>query len=326
MDNDFTQKLDKLREQINKRIEFYACEKNLNSMAEPVRYILLNKGKRLRPILTLLSAEVFGFNTKKTIDVALAFEILHNFTLVHDDIMDNDDFRRGKETVHKKWNVSVAILTGDALLGLAYKALTFAPSKKLSFLVELMNQTNLDLCDGQNLDKDFEKRKDVTTADYVKMISLKTAKLLSVCAKTGAFISDASEREVQILENFGNELGLGFQIQDDLFDIVTEQNILGKDIGSDLAEGKKTFAYLHAVETLPKEKLSRFFTLTGKGTISKTELEEAKKILYENGTIKICEKEMNFHFSNAEKCLLELKDKNTKNLHNFLNLVVTRKF
>lgn len=324
--SDFESKLNTFRKAIDERLEAQVSENKLISMAEPVNYILLNKGKRLRPILSLISAETFGAEFEKAVDVAVAFEMLHNFTLVHDDIMDKDDFRRGKQTVHKKWNLSVAILTGDALIGLAHNALTFAPQNKIGELVRIMNETNLALCEGQNLDKDFEKRTDVTISEYLNMISLKTAKLLSVCAKAGALIGNATQEEIEAVENFGLELGLAFQIQDDLLDIVAELELLGKDTGSDLAEGKKAFPYLHAVETLKDEKLEKFLSLTGKGEISKEQLKTVTNLLEENGTIEACQKEIDFHFKKAQECLGSLKGRNTENLVNFLNLVVKRKY
>ncbi len=324
--SDFESKLILLRKSIDESLESHVRENKLISMSEPVNYILLNKGKRLRPILSLIVAETFGYEIEKAVDVAVAFEMLHNFTLVHDDIMDKDDFRRGKQTVHKKWNLSVAILTGDALIGLAHNALTFAPQNKIGELVRIMNETNLALCEGQNLDKDFENRNDVTISEYLNMISLKTAKLLSVCAKAGALISGATKEEIEAVENFGLQLGLAFQIQDDLLDIVAELELLGKDTGSDLAEGKKAFPYLHAVETLKGEKLEKFLSLTGKGEISKEQLRTVIDLLEENGTIEACQKEIDSHFKKAQECLNSLKGRNTENLVNFLNLVVKRKY
>lgn len=324
--SDFESKLILLRKLIDKSLETHLRENKLISMSEPVNYILLNKGKRLRPILCLIAAETFGTEIEKAVEVAVAFEMLHNFTLVHDDIMDNDDFRRGKQTVHRKWNLSVAILTGDALIGLAHNALTFAPQEKISELVRMMNETNLALCEGQNLDKDFENRNDVTISEYLEMITLKTAKLLSVCAKAGALISDASQEELEAVEDFGLQLGLAFQIQDDLLDIIAELELLGKDTGSDLSEGKKSFPYLHAVETLKGQKLEKFLSLTGKGEISKKQLKIVTNLLEENGTIQACQKEIDSHFRKAQECLNSLKKRDIQNLINFLNLVVKRKY
>ncbi|KAA3599243.1 MAG: polyprenyl synthetase family protein [Calditrichaeota bacterium] len=324
--SDFESKLILLRKLIDESLESHVRENKLISMSEPVNYILLNKGKRLRPILSLIVAETFGSKIENAVDVAVAFEMLHNFTLVHDDIMDKDDFRRGKQTVHKKWNLSVAILTGDALIGLAHNALTFAPQNKIGELVRIMNETNLALCEGQNLDKDFENRSDVTIFEYLNMISLKTAKLLSVCAKAGALIANATKEEVEAVEDFGLQLGLAFQIQDDLLDIVAELELLGKDTGSDLAEGKKAFPYLHAIETLQGEKLERFLSLTGKGEISKEQLKTVTTLLKENGTIEACQKEIDSHFKKAQECLNSLKGRDTQDLVNYLNLVVKRKY
>lgn len=233
---------------IEKYIDELAFDQNPNSLFEPIKYILSLGGKRIRPLLTLMSANLFLDNVDIAIKTAIGIEIFHNFTLLHDDLMDKSDLRRGKETVHKKWNSNTAILSGDAMLIEAYK---YISDTKLEFLPEvlaLFNKTAMEVCKGQQFDMDFEKRNDVTVEEYIEMIRLKTAVLLACSLKMGALLSDASHEDATQLYDFGINIGLAFQLKDDLLDVYGDTEKFGKAIGGDILNNKKTFLLIKAYE------------------------------------------------------------------------------
>ena len=233
--------LSKLIRQIDQTIYAFIRKKEPASLYQPSRYLFDGGGKRLRAILLLLSSTLTGGDYRKALPAAAAVEILHNFSLIHDDIMDNDDLRRGRETIHKKWNAHIAILTGDFLAAAAFKALSQCPEKSLPEISGIFADSFVGLCEGQALDKEFETRDSVTERDYLKMITQKTAVLFSGAMEIGAKIGRAKPSQQRALREFGRHFGLAFQIQDDLLDIVAEEETLGKNIGSDLIEGKKTY-------------------------------------------------------------------------------------
>lgn len=214
---------------------------------DPLRYFLKIGGKRIRPILTLLAGEMFGSSRAEVKNQALAIELFHNFTLIHDDIMDKAPRRRNMTTVHEKWNENVGILSGDALLIIAFRYLSKAPVEKLPDVLELFNVTSIEVCEGQQLDMDFEERMDVTTAEYIEMIRLKTSVLLGCALKMGAIMAGASKEDQLHLYNFGVNIGLSFQIQDDILDLYADPDKFGKQVGGDIIANKKTILYLTAV-------------------------------------------------------------------------------
>jgi len=220
---------------------------------EPIIYILNLGGKRLRPIVAMLSCEVFGGNYKNALDAALAIEMFHNFSLVHDDIMDEALLRRGKVTVHEKWNDNTAILSGDAMLVLANQLLESYDSSIFKSLTTLFNKTALEVCEGQQYDMDFELSNNVTINDYLKMIKLKTAVLVATSFKMGSIIANASEEDSNNIYDFGLNLGIAFQLQDDYLDCFGNQETFGKQIGGDIINNKKTFLYLNALEKASKK-------------------------------------------------------------------------
>lgn len=213
----------------------------------PIEYILELGGKRLRPILVLLSCDLFGKNYIKAMEAALCLEMFHNFTLIHDDIMDKADIRRGKETVHKKWNVNTGILSGDALMILAYQRLEHYEGEKYKNLMSLFNKMALEVCEGQQLDVDFETQTDVGLEDYFKMIGYKTAVLVGCALKMGAIIASAASSDQEEIYEFGLNLGIAFQLQDDYLDSFGSEDF-GKKIGGDIVENKKTFLYIKTLE------------------------------------------------------------------------------
>ncbi len=226
--------------------------KQPNNLYEPIDYILNLGGKRIRPILVLLSCDLFGGDSKKALDVALTVEMFHNFTLIHDDIMDNASLRRGKETVHEKWDNNIAILSGDALMRLSYQILEQYEGETFRKLFNLFNKTVLQICEGQQYDMDFEIRNDVTLDDYLKMISYKTAVLLACSLQMGAIISKAGAKDLEHIYNYGLHLGTAFQLQDDYLDTYGNYEF-GKNIGGDILENKKTFLYIKTIELASKK-------------------------------------------------------------------------
>ncbi|MEI8005482.1 MAG: polyprenyl synthetase family protein [Bacteroidota bacterium] len=219
-----------------------------SSLYDPIKYMMELGGKRLRPLLTLMSCDMFGGNINEALAPAMGLELFHNFTLLHDDIMDQAPLRRGKETVFKKWNTNSAILSGDTLFVMAYELVTKTTPALLPQVLELFNDTARKVCEGQQYDMDYEYRGDVSIADYILMIRLKTAVLISCSLKLGAIIAKASDREADLIYAFGENLGLAFQLQDDYLDVFGDEDKFGKEIGNDIVTNKKTYLYLKAFE------------------------------------------------------------------------------
>lgn len=226
----------------------YAVDKEPNNLYEPINYILKLGGKRLRPVLTLMTAEVFGTEANLALDAALSVEVFHNFSLIHDDIMDDAPLRRGKQTVHEKWDLNTGILSGDAMLILAYQLFENYESQKFQSLAKLFSKTALEVCEGQQYDIDFETRNDVTIPEYLKMIEYKTAVLVGAAMKMGAIVAGASQTDQQSIYDFGRYLGIAFQLQDDYLDAFGNPETFGKQVGGDILENKKTYLYLKTLE------------------------------------------------------------------------------
>ena len=232
---------------INAEIGKLDWSREPKGLYEPIGYALSAGGKRLRPQLAILGAEAVGEDAQSVLPAALALEVFHNFTLLHDDVMDKAEVRRGRPTVHVKWNENTAILSGDQMLIEAYKLLAQVPAEKLPRVLEMFNKMATEVCEGQQLDVDFEKRDDVTIADYMEMIRLKTSVLLATALQIGAYIAGGTEQEQQALYDFGINLGLAFQIQDDYLDCFGDPKTFGKAIGGDIREGKKTWLWIKSL-------------------------------------------------------------------------------
>lgn len=215
---------------------------------DPVTYTLSLGGKRLRPVLLLAGCDLFGGDVQKAMFPAMGVEIFHNFTLLHDDIMDKAPLRRGKPTVYKKWNTNSAILSGDTMFALAYQQLLQCDHDILPDVLRVFTRTTIEVCEGQQLDMNFETRNDVSIADYVQMIRLKTAVLFACSLKIGAMVGGATAGESDLLYHFGENMGIAFQLQDDLLDVFSDQEKFGKKTGGDIAANKKTYLYLKALE------------------------------------------------------------------------------
>ena len=265
-------------------LEHFAAKKEPRNLYEPINYILKLGGKRLRPVLTLMTSEIFGSSAKEAMDAALSVEVFHNFSLVHDDIMDDAPLRRGKATVHEKWDLNTGILSGDAMLILAYQLFENYDAETFRALAKLFSKTALEVCEGQQYDIDFETRNDVTIAEYLKMIEYKTAVLVGAAMKMGAIIAKASEEDQNAIYNFGRYLGIAFQLQDDYLDAFGNPETFGKQVGGDIIENKKTYLYLKAMEfsnVKDKTKLSNWFTSQPENP--QTKIEDVKQLFNETG-------------------------------------------
>ncbi len=239
---------EKLQYLVKERMEGQNIIEEPVSLFEPIRYILEDGGKRLRPVLVLMATNIFKEDIESAILPAIGVEIFHNYTLLHDDVMDDADIRRGRPTVHKKWNQNVAILSGDAAAITAYMYLVKCKDKHLRESVDVFNKVAMDVCKGQQYDMEFEKRTDVTCEEYTNMIYLKTAALIAGSLKLGAILGDATKEESQLFYNFGKYLGIAFQLQDDYLDVYGDVSVFGKNIGGDIVSNKKTFLLIKAFE------------------------------------------------------------------------------
>jgi geranylgeranyl diphosphate synthase type II len=264
-----------------------SIQKEPKNLYAPIEYILGLGGKRIRPVLTLMAAEVFNTPYTTALPAAMAVEVFHNFSLVHDDIMDDAPLRRGQETVHEKWDLNTGILSGDAMLILAYQY--FEQYEPIVFrnLAKLFSKTALEVCEGQQWDVDFEQRNDVTIPEYLKMIEYKTAVLVAAAMKMGAIVAKTSEKEGDLIYDFGLNLGLAFQLQDDYLDAFGDPETFGKQVGGDIIENKKTYLYLKAREFSSPEKAS--------------ELEQLFSLQLEDNTAKIATAKNIFNESGASK-------------------------
>ena len=268
-------------------------DKEPSSLYTPVNYVLDLGGKRLRPVLTLMTSEIFDCDYNKALDAALSIEVFHNFSLIHDDIMDAAPLRRGNETVHLKWDLNTGILSGDAMLIMAYQLFENYEPETFQKLAKLFSKTALEVCEGQQYDIDFEIRDDVTIDDYLKMIEYKTAVLIGAAMKMGAIVANASENDQNNIYEFGKYLGIAFQLQDDYLDAFGDSTAFGKQMGGDIIENKKTFLYLKAIEFSSKEnkhELQNLFSITPNDCSDK--IETAKQIFMSSGAAEATQQEI----------------------------------
>lgn len=244
---------------------------NPTNLYKPVEHIMNMKGKKIRPLLVLLSCDMFGGSVEEALNPAFAMEVFHNFTLVHDDIMDKADIRRGLPTVHKQFGTNAAILAGDVMLAYAYKYLTTVPLQRVPALMNAFNKTAIEIFEGQQMDVDFESRNDVSLQEYLKMVEYKTSVLLACCVQLGAILSGASDEDQKAVYDFGLNLGLSFQIKDDLLDAFGEEDKVGKKIGGDILQNKKTYLYILTLQMANAAQRENLLQL-------QEERDEAKKI------------------------------------------------
>ena len=294
----------------------------------PIEYIIHLGGKRLRPILVLMAAEAFGAHAKKALPAAMAIETFHNFSLIHDDIMDDAPLRRGKETVHEKWDVNTGILSGDAMLIQAYRYFENYDVQLFKPLLQLFSKTAQEVCEGQQYDVDFEERDNVSIAEYLHMIENKTAVLVAAALQMGSMIADADNKNQQLIYQFGLDLGIAFQLQDDYLDAFGNPETFGKKVGGDIAENKKTFLYLKALELAKPDEagqLRHLYSLHPDDDTAK--IENTKQIFVESGAAKASleaiEQYTTSAFKNLEK--IEISADFKKIFTEFGNWLMNRK-
>lgn len=297
-------KADEILKLVNKYLDNLSYDRKPSSLYEPIRYVLSMGGKRIRPVLMLLSYNMFRENPEEILMPACALETYHNYTLLHDDLMDNADLRRGHETVHRKWDANTAILSGDSMLVLAYQRMAQCDKQKMPEVLSLFTETALEIGEGQQYDMDFERRNDVTEDEYIEMIRLKTSVLLACAMKIGAILAGASKEDADNLYRFGEQIGLAFQLQDDYLDVYGDTRVFGKAIGGDITSNKKTYMLINAMlraNDTQRAELEKW--------ISATEFDREEKIaavtrLYnEIGIDKLAQEKINFYFEQSRKYL-----------------------
>jgi geranylgeranyl diphosphate synthase type II len=299
--------------------------KTPSNLYDPLRYFMQLGGKRLRPVLTFLGAELFGLKKEDVLNAALSVEVFHNFTLIHDDIMDEAPLRRAKETVHTKWNQNIAILSGDVLFVKAYQLLAKQEPKHLAELLHVFSRTAQEVCEGQQMDMDFESRSDVSIDEYVEMIRLKTSVLLGCALELGAIVAEASTEDRQHLYDFGQHLGIAFQIQDDILDLYADPDKFGKQVGGDVISNKKTLLNLKAKQLanpIQRELLNQLET--EQDFILK--VSKTRDLFSDIGAREACEIEMQKHYDFAMNSLKQINvaDQNKLSLIALADFVMQR--
>ena len=316
---------------INKEILNLDWKREPYGLYEPIEYTLAAGGKRVRPQLAMIACELFGGKAQEIAPAAMALEVFHNFTLLHDDVMDHAEVRRGRPTVHVKWNENTAILSGDQMLIEAYKLLSGVPADKLPTILQLFNKMATEICEGQQYDVDFESQEHVAIEEYLKMIRLKTAVLLATALKMGSYIAGASTEQQDMLYEFGINIGLAFQIQDDILDVWGNPETFGKAVGGDISCNKKTYVYLEAMRLLGDEAMSlearELKHWYSQVLEDNTEKIAAVKTLYEQvGTRTKCEQTVEQYTAHALHLLNQLpQNQATEQLRQLANKLNTRK-
>lgn len=294
-------------DRVNGFIASLPYDRQPSSLYDPIRYVLSLGGKRIRPVLMMLSYGLWRDDAERILMPACAIETYHNYTLLHDDLMDNADVRRGQPTVHRRWDANTAILSGDSMLVVAYQRMAQCDPDKLSEVLNLFTETALEIGEGQQYDMDFEHRNDVTEAEYIEMIRLKTSVLLACAMKIGAILADAPARDADLLYRFGEQMGLAFQLQDDLLDVYGDPAVFGKAIGGDITSNKKTYMLINAMlraDDRQRAELSRW--------IAATDFDRAEKIaavtaIYDEIGIRgLCEELIEKYFAESEKLLAQV--------------------
>ncbi len=298
------------------------------SLYDPIQYMLELGGKRIRPILTLMTAEAFNADYKNALNAALSVEIFHNFSLIHDDIMDAAPLRRGQPTVHEKWDINTGILSGDAMLIIAYQLFEQYDANVFQELAKLFSKTALEVCEGQQYDMDFETRDDVSVAEYLKMIEFKTAVLVGAAMKMGAIVASASKVDQDRIYEFGRLLGIAFQLQDDYLDAFGDPETFGKQVGGDIIENKKTYLYIKAIEFSNDDDQLQLQHLFGINPSDASEkIETVKQIFQSSGSADATRDEI-LNYTNKAFAVLEelsIPENNKKVLKDFGNDLMDRR-
>lgn len=293
---------DELLTQVNAFLDALPYERTPKSLYEPIRYVLSMGGKRIRPVLMLLGYNLYKEDTDKILMNAIALETYHNYTLLHDDLMDQADLRRGHETVHKKWDANTAILSGDSMLVLAYERMAQCDSRHLADVLRLFTTTALEIGEGQQYDMEFETRDDVCEEEYIEMIRLKTSVLLACALKIGAILAEAPVEDADNLYKFGEQIGLAFQLQDDYLDVYGDSKVFGKKIGGDITSNKKTFmlinAFSHANEA-QRQELEKW--VNAKSFDREEKIAAVTRLYNEIGIDKMAQAKIAYYFEQSKK-------------------------
>ncbi|MFP4291722.1 MAG: polyprenyl synthetase family protein [Cyclobacteriaceae bacterium] len=316
-------------QQINTKIEKHHFGKQPAELYEPIRYIMSLGGKRLRPLLTLLAYQLYREENipESVLEAALSVEVFHNFTLMHDDIMDEAPLRRGKPTVHKKWNANIAILSGDVMLIRAYDLLLKTDQELLPKVLKAFNQCAAEVCEGQQWDMNFESRSTVSQAEYLDMIRQKTAVLLGFSLQLGGMLARASADDCRLLYDFGVNIGMGFQLKDDLLDVYADQEKFGKQVGGDIIANKKTYLLIEALEKASEQQRSVLADWLSREEFDKEEKVKAVKTLYDElGIRQLTLEKMNAYFQAGMHHLQQISVGESKKqvLHDFAEWLMER--
>ena len=315
-------------EQIQNYIGHLAYMHEPEDLYKPIEYVLGLGGKRIRPILMLMAYNLYKDDIESILSQAAAIETYHNFTLLHDDLMDNADLRRNRPTVHKKWNENTAILSGDAMLILSYQMMINAcPHEYVGKVMETFGKAALEVCEGQQWDMDFETRLDVSADEYMKMICLKTSVLLAASLKIGAILGGASCEDANMLYDFGVKMGLAFQLQDDYLDVYADPNVFGKNIGGDICSNKKTYMLITALEKTEGDEKAKLLNWLNAETFAPSEKIKAVTEIYNNvGVPEICLKKINTLYDEGLEILnkFSVEDSLKDNLRKFTGKLMNR--
>ena len=291
---------DELLKMVNDYIEDATITRQPTSLYDPIKYVLSIGGKRIRPVLLLLTYNMYRDDIERVMPTAVGPETYHNYTLLHDELMDKADMRRGMPTVHRKWDDNTAILSGDSMLVVAFQRVAQCPAENLQDILSLFTMTALEIGEGQQYDMDFENRMDVTEDEYIEMIRLKTSVLLACAVKMGAIMAGASDEDAKNLYAFGEKLGLAFQLQDDLLDVYGDPKVFGKAIGGDITSNKKTYMLINAILRANNEQREELIKWITTDNFDKEEKIKAVTKLYNKiGIRQLCEKKINDYFAEA---------------------------
>ena len=297
-------KADELLKKVNEALDGLKYDRKPATLYAPIQYVLALGGKRVRPVLMLLAYNLYREDPERIMTQAIGLETYHNFTLLHDDLMDNADMRRGHDTVHRKWNPNQAILSGDTMLLQAFQRMGQCEADKLQAVIGLFTETTLEIDEGQQLDVEFETRQDVTEEEYIEMIRLKTSVLLAGAVKIGAILAGASEADQDNLYKFGEQIGLAFQLQDDLLDVYGDPKVFGKNIGGDITSNKKTYMLINAVNRANAQQRAELMRWIEAKEFNRAEKVAAVTRLYDEiGIRQLCEEKINFYFEQGKKLL-----------------------
>ena len=318
---------DELYEKVNTFIDKLTYNREPKSLYDPIKYVLSLGGKRIRPVLMLLGYNLWKDDPERILMPAVAVETYHNYTLLHDDLMDNADKRRGHDTVHKKWDANTAILSGDAMLVVAYQRLATVDQTKLKPVLDLFTETALEIDEGQQFDIDFENRSDVKEEEYIEMIRLKTSVLLACALKIGAILANAPVTDAEALYKFGEQLGLAFQLQDDLLDVYGDTKVFGKEIGGDIMCNKKTYMLINAFNRANDAQLKELQKWCSGEKFDRKEKVAAVTHLYDEiGIRQLCEAKIEYYFEESKKWLdkVSVPEERKAHLRAYVNQMMKR--